>query len=264
VIGAAATLAAEDPLAAGLSEQIVETRPRDGTYQRSILSRKASTGEKWLMISFPGYPAILRIQENDGAIAYQLRGNFLVRARRHLVSADIAVATMDCPSDEFANCGDIYRESDRHVTDVLAQIDALKAIVGKDAKIALIGTSYGTVSSQLLAKKLDGRIDAAIHTASITAPRAGLGLPIWRLDLAQIKTRQLIVHHQDDPCQATYFEPLKKYQGVIPILMVKGVANPRGPACEAYTQHGFVGREEQVMKRIAEWLLTDRLDPVIE
>jgi len=46
--------------------------------------------------------------------------------------------------------------------------------------------------------------------------------------------------------------------------MVTGAANPRGPACEAYTQHGFVGREEQVMKRIGEWLLTDRLEPVIE
>jgi hypothetical protein len=258
------SLAAENPQAVGLNEQIVETHPRDGVYQRSILSRRVPGGEKWLVVAFPGYPGILRIQEKDSVISYELAGNFLVRARRHLVSTDIAVATLDCPSDEFSNCGDNYRDSDKHVNDVLAQIDALKAIVGKDVKVAVIGTSYGTVSSELLAKKLDGEIDAAIHTASFTAPSSGHGLPLWNLDLSKIKTRQLLVHHQNDPCSLTKFDPLKKYQGHIPMLLVKGVENPHGNACDAFTQHGFVGREVQVMTRIGEWLATDHIDPVIE
>lgn len=243
----------------GLAERVVETRPREGVTMRSLLSRRVSGGERWLVVSFPGYPGILRLQENEGGITYELKGNFLIRARRHLVSSDIAVATLDCPSDEFAACGDRYRDSERHMNDVIQQIEALKAQMGADIKVAIIGTSYGTVSSQLLAKKLDGRIDAAIHTASITSPASGSGLPLYGLDLTAIKTRQLIVHHLDDPCKFTMFDPLRKYQGKIPMLLVKGVGTPRGNACDAFTQHGFVGREQAVMLGIARWLLVDEL-----
>jgi hypothetical protein len=264
--GALPTIAADNPQAVGLKEQIVETKPRDGVYHRSMLSRTAAgKGEKWLVLSFPGYPGVLRLAETDGVIDYQLKGNFVVRARRHLVSDDIAVATMDCPSDELAACGDQYRASERHIRDVEAQIDALKAIVGPTVKIALLGTSYGTVSTELLAQRLGGKVDAAVHTASFTAPgRGGHGMVVANLDLSQIKLRQLLVHHQDDPCDLTPYAPLKKYQGVIPILTVRGAENPRGKPCEASSQHGFIGREVPVMKRIGAWLLTDRLDPVIE
>jgi hypothetical protein len=263
------SFAAENPQAAGLQEQIVETKPREGVYQRSLLSRKtsqgASQGETWLVLAFPGYPGILRLNETDGVIDYQLKGNFLVRARRHLVTADIAVATLDCPSDELSACGDEYRASDRHIRDVEAQIVALKAIVGPSVRVALLGTSYGTVSTELLAQRLEGKVDAAVHTASFTAPgRGGHGLSVANFDLTQTKTRQLLVHHQDDPCDLTPYAPLKKYQGIIPILTVKGAENPRGKPCEAASQHGFIGREIPVMKQIGAWLLTNRINPVIE
>ena len=247
-----------------LTERLVETKPREGVYQRSLLSRRGTGGERWLVVAFPGYPGILRLQENDGVISYELKGNFLIRARRHLVSADIAVATLDCPADQFADCGDRYRDSEQHLQDVMQQINALRAEMGPGIKVALIGTSYGTVSSQLLAKKLDGRIDAAIHSASITYPVSGKGLPIYGLDLAALKTRQLIVHHQDDPCKYTAFEPYKRYQDKLPILLVRGTANPRGNACDALTQHGFVGRERLVMQGIARWLTTGELVPPID
>ncbi len=253
-----------NPQSEGLTERIVETKPRDGVYHRSILSRKADGGEKWLVVSFPGHPGILRIRDQDGVPDYDLKGNFLVRARRHLVSPDIALATLDCPSDEFSACGDAYRDSERHVEDVLKQISALKSLLSPDIKVALVGTSYGTVSSELLAKKLVGKIDAAIHTASITRPRVGRGQPLLDVDLAKTEVRQLIVHHEEDPCRLTGFEPLKKYQGVVPMVIVKGSSNPRGDACEAYTQHGFVGRESVVMKAMAEWLLTNRVVSSIE
>lgn len=256
---------ADNPQAAGLQEQIVETKPREGVYQRSLLSRKTGKGETWLVLAFPGYPGILRLTETDGVIDYQLKGNFLVRARRHLVTGDIAVATLDCPSDELSACGDEYRVSDRHVRDVEAQIAALKAIVGPIVRVALLGTSYGTVSTELLAQRLEGKVDAAVHTASFTAPgRGGHGLAVAKLDLTKTTTRQLLVHHQDDPCDLTPYAPLKKYQGIIPILTVKGSENPRGKPCEAGSQHGFIGREIPVMKQIGEWLLTNQTAPVID
>ncbi len=258
------SFAAGNPQAEGLTEQIVETTPRQGVYQRSLLSRKATQGEKWLVVSFPGYPGILRLAQKDGVIEYELKGNFLVRARRHLVSNDIAVATLDCPSDQLADCGDAYRASDKQVRDVEAQIEALKAIVGPQVKVALIGTSYGTVSTEILALKLGGKVDAVIHTSSITMPRRERGLVLNGIDLSKASMRQLLVHHQDDPCDLTPFAPLKKYEGVIPIMRVKGQDNPHGADCQAFTAHGFVGRERVVMNSIGDWLVNDHLTEVIE
>ncbi|MES2364658.1 MAG: alpha/beta hydrolase [Pseudomonadota bacterium] len=260
----APSFAAGNPQAEGLTEQIVETTPREGVYQRSLLSRKATQGEKWLVVSFPGYPGILRLAQNDGVIEYQMKGNFLVRARRHLVSNDIAVATLDCPSDQFADCGDSYRAGDKQVRDVEAQIEALKAIVGPQVKVALIGTSYGTVSTEILALKMGGKVDAVIHTSSITRPLRGIGRALYGIDLTKASMRQLLVHHQDDPCDLTPFSPLEKYQGMIPIMRVKGQSNPHGPDCQAFTAHGFVGREREVMNSIGDWLVNDHLTEVIE
>jgi hypothetical protein len=40
----------------------------------------------------------------------------------------------------------------------------------------------------------------------------------------------------------TPFSGLKRYEGVVLILPVAGMGSPRGPACEAFTAHGFVER----------------------
>ena len=76
--------------------------------------------------------------------------------------------------------------------------------------------------------------------------------------------RQLLVHHQDDPCDLTPFAPLKKDEGVIPIMRVKGQDSPHGADCQAFTAHGFVGRERVVMNSIGDWLVNDHLTEVIE
>ncbi len=253
-----------NPQSEGLIEQVIETTPRVGVYQRAILSRKGGGKEEWLVISFPGYPGVLHIAKQDGKIDYELKGNFLVRARRHLVSEEIAVATLDCPSDQFSYCGDVYRSSEEHVRDVRRQVERLKEYFSPKIKIAILGTSYGTVSSEILANKLSAEIDAAIHTASITNPKTEHGMPLRGMDLGNIAVRQLLVHHQSDPCSLTPYLPLKKYENVLPIILVRGSDNARGPACEAFSEHGFVGRERLVMKAIGEWLIHNELTVPIE
>lgn len=250
--------------AEGLNETLIETTPRPSVYHRAILSRKPNGKESWLVIAFPGYPGIMRIAQNEGAIEYELKGNFLVRARRHLVSEQIAVATLDCPSDQFSDCGDSYRASETHLQDVRLQIAAIKKQFPSDIKIALLGTSYGTVSTELLAKRMQGEVDAAIHSASITAPSSRNGSPLIGIDLMQIKLKQLLVHHVNDPCSLTPYSGLKRYENLLPIIQVVGVENPRGPICEAFTAHGFVGRERAVMNAIRAWLLTEKIISPIE
>ncbi len=256
--------AAADVASEGLVEQIVETRPREGVYQRSLLSRRPSAEETWLVVAFPGWPGILKLRAENGGFAYDLRGNFLIRARRHLVSDRIAVAVLDCPSDRQEACGDGYRDSEAHVEDVRQQIAALRKRLPQGVRVALVGTSYGTVSSEVLAVRLGDDIDAAVHTASITAATETRSRPLYGFDASKARARQLFVHHVDDPCDMTPFSGLKRYEGVVPILRVVGLGSPRGPACEAFTAHGFVGRERLVMLAVAGWLLDGKVGPTIE
>jgi len=255
---------AADVASEGLVEQIVETRPREGVYQRSLLSRRPGVEEAWLVVAFPGWPGILKLRSEDGGFAYDLRGNFLIRARRHLVSDQIAVAILDCPSDRQETCGDGYRASEEHVEDVRQQIAALRKRLPPGVRVALVGTSYGTVSSEVLAVRLGEEIDAAVHTASITAATETRSRPLYGLDVSRARARQLFVHHVDDPCDMTPFSGLKRYEGVVPILRVIGLGSPRGPACEAFTAHGFVGRERPVMLAVAGWLLSGKVAASIE
>jgi pimeloyl-ACP methyl ester carboxylesterase len=255
---------AADVSAEGLVEQIVETRPREGVFQRSLLSRRPGGEETWLVVAFPGWPGILRLRAEDDGFAYDLRGNFLIRARRHLVSDRIAVAILDCPSDHQEACGDAYRSSEVHVEDVRQQIAALRKRLPPAIRVALVGTSYGTVSSEVLALRLGEEIDAAVHTASITVPTETRFRPLLGLDVSKARSRQLFVHHVEDPCDVTPFSGLKRYEGVVPILQVVGIGTPRGPACEAFSAHGFVGRERVVMLAMAGWLLTGKAGSPIE
>jgi hypothetical protein len=52
---------------------------------------------------FPGYPGILKLHEENGQPQYEMRGNFLVRARRHWLDQETLAAVIDAPSDEWTN-----------------------------------------------------------------------------------------------------------------------------------------------------------------
>ncbi len=265
LLSIASLAALADPLAEGTKEQVLETKPRDGVYHRSILTRSpAATKEKWVVFIYPGYPGIMRIEQKEGTISYAMQGNFAVRSRRFLVNDDVATVTLDCPSDEYAYCMDGYRGSKRQTTDFLAQVEAVKAVLGKDVKIAVLGNSYGTVTSEVLAVEAPaGSIDAAIHTASFSRSGPNVALPIHYVDLKKSTARQLFVHHREDPCEWTVYEVLKKkYGSDYPFITVEGVENPTGEACSAYAQHGFAGREKKTMEAIRGWLLTNTVTDV--
>lgn len=248
-----------------LDEGIITVSLPRGTELNLVVSKKPESKPTTAAFLFPGYPGVLRVEaQANGAPEFQLRGNFLVRARRHLVSDSVMTVLVDCPKDRWTNCDDSYRTSDLHAADIGAAIDKLKAEQGV-TRIYLIGTSYGTVSSAFLARKLDGRIDGAIHSATFTDPRAGRGrgqahgLAMWDFDWAAAHTDQLFVHHQDDPCPLTQYRSIVARHGSIPLITVQGAKGVRGEPCEAFSQHGFVGRERPVMQAIGEWIATRKV-----
>ncbi len=60
---------------------------------------------------------------------------------------------------------------------------------------------------------------------------------------------QFFVHHANDPCALTTYPSAKsiaeKY--AVPLITVNGGSGFQGGACEAFTEHGFRGKEKEVM-----------------
>ena len=214
------------------------------------------------MLLFAGYPGILYLRETAGVPVFEMGGNFLIRARRFLNGDKTFTVAVDCPQDQWNNCDDGYRMSAQHADDVKAVMDAIATQTQAD-KMYLVGTSYGTVSTSFLAQALQGQIAGAVHTATMTNPgngRLAHGRPMANFDWSKATSAQLFVHHKNDPCFATRYDSVLARKGSVPLITVQGSDDARGPACEARSAHGFVGRERVAMQAIQDWI-TDRKLP---
>ena len=238
-----------------------------GTELPLVINRQPGTQPKIAVLLFAGYPGILRIHDEGGKPAYDLRGNFLVRARRHLLSPDIFTVLVDCPKDQWTSCGDDYRTSSQHADDIAAVVAKVRSEFGAE-KVYVMATSYGTESSAHLALKLGDRLDGAIHTATFTDPKIGLGssghgAPMARFDWTAIKVDQLFVHHRDDPCDLTRYRSVVARKGNASLITVLGSKGTRGDVCAAFSAHGFVGREQPTMLAIADWILGRKVQETV-
>jgi pimeloyl-ACP methyl ester carboxylesterase len=265
LFGNSAAFAQNSAANADLDEVFHTVKLSRGTELNIVVSKQRNTAPSTAALLFASYPGVLKIRNEAGNITYDLKGNFLIRARRHLNSDKIFTVMVDCPVDQWSSCDDRYRSSDQHAADVAEVISTLRHNFG--AKQAyIIGTSYGTVSSSFLAKNLGDMIDGAIHTATFTDPRPGMnshGNPMQSFDWSQAKTAQLFVHHRDDPCDRTRYSSIVHRKKDIPLITVEGTVNPRGEACQALTAHGFVGREKAVMMAIGDWIATRKVAALV-
>jgi hypothetical protein len=249
-----AALAQFEQASQGLEERmIVAPLPRGGDI-RGLISKRPGTNPPHVALIFVGSPGVLRLSEENGALSYKMKGNFLARARRHLIDEQIMTVLVDCPTDEWDGCGAHYRRKDAHVEDVKVLIAALGQELGP-VSFTIVGTSLGTVSSAHLARGLAPLIKGAVHTATF----AGVHRYTWEsgmsgFDWRQAKTPQLFVHHEDDPCHVTPYRDLKNAIGDLPLITVVGSEETKGPPCEAQSQHGFKGRERETMRAIADWI----------
>ena len=263
---AATSLArAQAPQAAeGLSETLHTVRLARGTELNLQVSRRDGTTPTTAVLLFAGYPGVLRIRSENGVLRHDLAGNFLLRARRFLNTAQTFTVLVDCPVDRHEHCDDDYRSSADHVADIAAVVEAVRANFGA-RQVYLVGTSYGTVSSSFLARGLAGKIDGAVHTATFTDPRRqrnAHGQPMRDFDWSKTTVPQLFVHHREDPCELTRYDSVVARRKDVPLITVEGAANVRGEPCLAFTQHGFVGRERVAMESIHGWI-TERKTPAV-
>ena len=245
------------PHAEGLQEELIEV-PIDGGIQRAVISRRAgaSDGSK-LLVLLPGYPSVVRPEMGNGVMMNSpLLGNFLIRARRNLVTDQTVTLLVDCHSQVGDTCGPDYQSSRERYKHVKAVIDAAKAKLPSVKQVYLVSTSAGSISSAFSALYGQAELAGVIHTASIdpTAPKSYTQL--YNFDYAAIKIPQAFIHHVEDPCSITQYSYVRtvseKYK--LPLISVSGGSDFRGQPCMAFTQHGFRNKEAVVMRHILKML----------
>lgn len=241
------------PHAEGLQETLVEVHMDEGT-QRAVLSqRMGQPPGTQLIVLLPGYPSVVRPEVNQGVLmASPLMGNFLIRARRHLVTDQVMTLLVDCHTSVGDVCKPEYQASEKRYRHVKAVIDATKSQWPSIRRVYLLSTSAGSISSAFMAKYGQTEFAGVIHTASIDPTAARSYTQLTNFDYGSITIPQAFIHHVDDPCSITSYHYIRsvadKYQ--LPLISVTGGSDFRGQPCMAFTQHGFRNKEVAVMRHI--------------
>lgn len=252
----------------GLNEEIISVnlsgdKVQVGVYTTISISKKPTR----LAVLLPGYPSVVRpVVENGVMTNSRLSGNFLIRSRQFLVDEAIASLIVDCHSDSGDYCSSTYQASKQRQEDVDKLITEIKRRTPSISEVWLIGTSMGTISSSYMPLHNPSGYAGAIHTASVTEPYARNSYrELGGFDYKKTPVPQYFVHHAADPCYLTTYAGAKsitdKYK--IPLITVTGGSDYKGDACKAFTEHGFRGKEKDVMQNIGVIIKTGRADQLV-
>jgi dienelactone hydrolase len=187
--------------------------------------------------------------------------NFVVRTRRLFVAKGLMAVVVDAPSDrQNAPYLNGFRQTPQHVADIKAVIAWLRRQA--NIPVWLVGTSRGTQSAAFIATQLplaDGGPDGLILTSTILTDKPG-ARPVPEMPLGRIRVPTLVVHHKQDGCQYCKYRDLPslmdKLTGVPrkELLTVQG-GKDQGDPCKPMAHHGFNGIEQEVVTKIAEWII---------
>jgi dienelactone hydrolase len=237
-------------------DRVVDIPTRPGVTQRFVYL--APESPKAAVVLFAGGHGGLQIQPS-GSFKWG-ESNFLVRTRQLFAKIGLSVAVVDTPSDRqtppFLGS---FRQTPQHVADTKAVIAWMKQQA--HVPVWLVGTSMGTLSAAFIATQAgprDGGPDGLVLTSTMLTFDAGR--PVPAMPLKNIVIPVLVVHHENDGCKYCAYRDM-------PLLMEKLSSIPRkelitfsggvsrGDPCEAMAYHGFNGLEEEVVTRIAEWII---------
>jgi hypothetical protein len=241
---------------------LVATVARDGyTVSGLVTHLQDAKTFKYAVALFPGHPGIMKLIEENGRPRFDLRGNFLIRSRRHWLDNETLVVVVDAPSDQWATFYQQFRETPRYGADV----EALVKEVSRRYEVAdwtFVGTSEGSISAFHAARMNPRLARRVILTSSVFSPgRNGPGLSTVKWN--DLSVPLLWVHHQDDPCPYTSYRDARRFAETSgkPLLTVRGGAPGRGDPCQAFTAHGFVGIERETVVAMRSWVKTGAVPP---
>ncbi len=247
-----------DTGSAGAQQEIVALSTRPGVTQSYFLTSIPKNLQAVALL-FPGSGGLIQLRSENGKPRFN-QGNFLVRSRSEFIKRGAVAAILDAPSDQQGGRGmsDEFRLGDSHFTDMTAVIgDLEKRFPG--VPLFLVGTSRGTISAAALGAKLGQRTAGVVLTSSMfrQAPKNSQepGPGLSRFDFTTIKVPLLFVHHVSDQCQSTPYGDAARLSDKYPLITVFGGASPQSGPCEAFSQHGFLGKESDTVEQIVNWML---------
>ena len=215
-----------------VGDRLMETAPAaDGEAVRYVLTLANPSLPKYLVILMPGGSGDVSPEMQDGKLVFQGEENFLIRSRALFADAEtLAVST------------DATFEADRILTIVND--------VGRtypNLKVYVIGTSRSTDATMALAPELDGQVAGFVHTSSMGG--------IADFDTTKLKSRQLLVHHNQDGCKNTPSSSAHYNHEKFgtDLIIVEGGSSV-GKPCKAFAHHGYNGIENEVVGKIKGWI----------
>ena len=239
----------------------------------SLVSIKTPRGvtQKFILIK-PENPvaAVILFAGGKGALGLKSAsamgwgsGNFLVRSRDKFAGHELMVAVIDAPSDQGDKMNAIFRMSKAHADDIAAVAAYLKK--EKDVPVWVVGTSMGTFSAANGAIGAQN-VDGLVLTSTITRSK-----PDWKIKsshrdgvasmaLAKVTVPTLIVSHKKDGCDVTPASDAPKLQSrltkaaKVEIVLLDGGSPPQSEPCEAKSQHGYLGIEDQAVGSVAKFI----------
>jgi hypothetical protein len=250
----------KDPNLAFANEMVVAQLP-GRSIAALVTHRPGATKFAHAIALFPGSPGYFELRVEDGQVQHGMRGNFLIRARRHFLANGYLTVVIDAPSDQQPYFHQSHRETPRYGEEVRAIIDAVGKKYGA-LDWTLIGTSEGSVSAVHAARMAGPEAKRVVLTASVVTPGPrGRGVEVGHVK--QVKIPLLWVHHRNDPCKSTPYHRVRSYaeETKTPLVTVTGVGDRRGDPCEARTEHGFIGMEVKTIQAILSWIGTGQVPP---
>ena len=237
--------------AAAFAEEIITLKTRAGVTQLFLMSIPQQPPAA-VAVLFTGGDGNIELRSENGSPAFRA-GNFLVRSRELFVAGGIATAIVDAPSDESRGMDDRFRLGEQHAEDIAKVVAELKQRFPK-IPVFLVGTSRGTISAAATGRTLADNIAGVVLTSTLfIAARNGPGLSGF--DFATIKAPLLFVHNMDDACRFTPYHSAKALADRFPLITVHGGDSPRSDACEAYSYHGYLGKERETVDAVVNWVL---------
>jgi pimeloyl-ACP methyl ester carboxylesterase len=149
---------------------------------------------------------------------------------------------------------DVFRASAEQAEDVAAVV--LWAKQQWHVPVTLVGTSRGSVSAANAAAR-GVVVDGLVLTSSVTVGSAQH--PTLReLPLDQIGVPTLFVHHETDQCNLSPMSGARDVANFIPggvtWRQIAGGDTPTGGACTPQSYHGFIGREDEALTEVAQFV----------
>jgi len=236
--------------------QTVDVPSRPGVTQRILVIKP----DKPLaaVVLFAGGNGHIQLQD-DGSVARG--GNFLVRSRELFPAEGLLTVVIDVPSDKQSHP---YLSGNRQTAEHVADVKAVIAWLRQQAEIPvwLVGTSRGTQSVTYAATQLpreNGGPDGIVLTATMLTDRDSRAVP--EMDLERLRIPVLVVHHRNDACRYNLLRDMPRLMDRLTtpprkeLIVVEG-GDTTGDSCGARAYHGFNGIENEVVKRIAAWIIT--------